>query len=240
LIYYRVIRYWKLHRWTPFVRFFPEAHKAVQIKLNLDELIKTLYVGEKVKKYAVNDNAATAKAAIRLSEHLTQYLCDNHTLSLGVGDTFKATVAGAKMLELLEKSKSLAKLTHQSGPALRQLREACQKTGIKFTKLKNPNDTRWNSQHETMKSTLKLRPALDLLFSEDPDGFWGTKEISAAEWKLMQGAVEVLELALIVTKAWEVEETPTMNGVLEQIYNLTCQLKEFINNPQICRYDLTM
>ena len=55
-----------------------------------------------------------------------------------------------------------------------------------------------------MKSVLRLKEPLDLLFAEDPDG-----SVKLAEWKLMQ-EVEV------VTKAWE--ESLTMNGVLEQIY----------------------
>ena len=42
-----------------FVKFFPEAHKAVQIKIALDEMIERLEVDNPdLKKYAVNDNAA--------------------------------------------------------------------------------------------------------------------------------------------------------------------------------------
>ena len=51
----------------------------------------------------------------------------------------------------------------------------------------------------------------------------------------MEGAVEMLEEVEVVTKAWEVEESPTMNGVLEQIYNLVSKLQEFILIPQKCR-----
>ena len=86
-----------------------------------------------------------------------------------------------------------------------------------------------------MKSVLRLKEPLDLLFAEDPDGLWSAKQITLAEWKLMQGAVEVLEEVEVVTKAWEVEVSPTMNGVLEQIYNLTTKLQEFISSPQKCR-----
>ena len=74
-----------------------------------------------------------------------------------------------------------------------------------------------------------------MLFAEDPDGLWSAKQITLAEWKLMEGAVEVLEEVEVVTKAWEVEESPTMNGVLEQLYNLTSKLQEFILIPQKCR-----
>ena len=227
---------WKLRRWTPFVKFFPNAHKAVQIKIALDEMIEMLGVeNPELKKYAVNDNAANAKAAIRLSNYLIQYLCDNHTLQLGVVDSFKSNIYGAKTAEVLDKSKILSRLTHQSGPALRHLRDACSRLKVKFRKLKNPNETRWNSQYDCMKSTLRLKEPLDLLFAEDPDGLWSAKQITLAEWKLMQGAVEVLEEVEVVTKAWEVEVSPTMNGVLEQIYNLTTKLQEFISSPQKCR-----
>ena len=229
-------RKWKLRRWTPYVKFFSDAHKAVHIKIALDEMIESLEVDNpELKKYAVNDNAANAKAAIRLSSYLVQYLCDNHTLQLGVVDTFKSNIYGAKTTEVLDKSKILSRLTHQSGPALRHLRAACSRLKVKFRKLKNPNETRWNSQHDCMKSTLRLKEPLDLLFAEDPDGLWSAKQITLAEWKLMQGAVEVLEEVEVVTKAWEVEVSPTMNGVLEQIYNLTTKLQEFISSPQKCR-----
>ena len=218
------------------MKYFPEAHTAVQMKVTLDGMIESLQLTEeKLKKYAVNDNAANAKAAIRLSQYLHQYLCDNHTMQLAVGDTFKASVSGARMTEVLAKSKDLAKLTHTSGPALKELREACKSVGIKFTKLKNPNETRWNSSHTNMKSVLKLKPALEKLFRDDVDDKWSTRELTATEWKLLQGAVEVLEEVVLVTKAWEVEEEPTMNGVLEQIYNLTSKLENFIACPQKCR-----
>ena len=229
-------RKWKLRRWTPYVKFFPDAHKAVHIKIALDKMIESLEVDNpELKKYAVNDNAANAKAAIRLSSYLIQYLCDNHTLQLGVVDTFKSTIYGAKTTEVLDKSKILSKLTHQSGPALRHLRDSCSRLKVKFRKLKNPNETRWNSQYACMKSVIRLKEPLDLLFAEDPDGLWSAKQITLAEWKLMEGAVEVLEQVEVVTKAWEVEESPTMNGVLEQIYNLVSKLQEFILIPQKCR-----
>ena len=86
-----------------------------------------------------------------------------------------------------------------------------------------------------MKSVLRLKEPLNMLFAEDPDGLWSTKQITLAEWKRMEGAVEVLEEVEVVTKAWEVEESPTMNGVLEQLYNLTSMLQEFILIPQKCR-----
>ena len=47
----------------------------------------------------------------------------------------------------------------------------------------------------------------------------------------MEGAAEVLQVVEVVTKAWEVEESPTMNGTLEQLYNLASKLQKFILIP---------
>ena len=126
-------------------------------------------------------------------------------------------------------------MTHTSSIAKRELREACKSVGIIFTTLKNPCETRWNSQHMNMKSVLKLKPALQKLFREDLGDIWSSRELTASEWKLLQGAVEILEEVLLVTKAWEVETEPTINCVLEQIYNLTSKLEDFIADPLKCR-----
>ena len=88
---------------------------------------------------------------------------------------------------MLDKSKILSKLTHQSGPALRHLRGACSRLKVKFRKLKNPNETRWNCQYACMKSVLRLNEPLNMLFAEDPEGLWSNKQITLGEWKLMEG-----------------------------------------------------
>ena len=108
--------------------------------------------------------------------------------------------------------------------------------GIKYTSIKNPNDTRWNSQHDNLDSILKLRPALDELFDEDENDTWRNHRLSASEWKLAKGAHEVLKHVLLVTKCFETEATPTMNLVLEQLYTLTTNIELFIKEKNNCRY----
>ena len=80
-----------------------------------------------------------------------------------------------------------------------------------------------------MKSVLILKPALQKLFREDLGDIWSSRELTASEGKLLQGSVEILEEVLVVTKAWEVETETTINCVLEQIYNLTIKLDDFIS-----------
>ena len=74
-------------------------------------------------------------------------------MQLGIMDTFH-NVDG--MQTVLEKSKRLAAFTHRTTTELEKLKEQAVVDNIKFRKLKNPQDTRWNSQHENMASVLDL------------------------------------------------------------------------------------
>ena len=91
---YHLSRDWILHRWTPFVKYFPESHTGVLIKLKIDGMIEQLGLATPSlltaallhpsetpamlneapppKKYVVNDNAPNAVLAIKLSPNLIQ------------------------------------------------------------------------------------------------------------------------------------------------------------------------
>ena len=176
--------------------------------------------------------------AIRESLYLEQYLCDTHTLQLSIRDCFEA-VQGMK--KLLTKTKDLAKMTHQStSVANQQLKNQCQQMGIKYLKLKNPTETRWNSQEMNMGSVLNLKPVLQVLFTEDEGNIWAPFSLSASEWKLLQGACTILQPFKLATKTWEAEKTPTINLVIERMYTLHEGLRAFITNQGNCRYNLSI
>ena len=146
-----------------------------------------------------------------------------------VGDYFKiGEVSGVRMEEVLGKAKSIAKFSHQSSVALRTLKEAARNANLKFTKLKNPNVTRWNSAWQCMESLLKNKAVLDIVFEEEEGEEWTSRKLSSSEWKLLQGAVEVLRFVQVVTKSWEAEATPTVNLVISELYTLETKLKDFI------------
>ena len=99
-------------RWTPYVAPFPASHTGKNISLGLDTMIESLGLdGQQWDLFCVNDNASNKKLGIKLSKHLEQYLCDIHTLELGVKDTFK-NVLGMK--SLMKKTRAIAKYTHKS------------------------------------------------------------------------------------------------------------------------------
>ena len=130
-------------------------------------------------------------------------------------------------------------MTHQStSVANQQLKDKCKEMGIKYKKLQNPNDTRWNSQLTNMESVLHLKTVIQALCEEDETDTWSAHSLTLAEWKLLQGAVTVLKPFLVATKAWEAEKTPTMNLAIERIYTLHEGLNEFTSNPRNCRYGI--
>ena len=70
-----------------------------------------------------------------MSAHLTQYLCDIHTIELCVKDTFNNTPG---MKTILKKTKKLAKFTHKSTVAAKELKREAEKQNIPFRKIANP------------------------------------------------------------------------------------------------------
>ena len=188
-----------------------------------------------ILKVAINDNASNCKKAIRVSQYLIQYLCGIHTLQLANVDTFKSTsVAGVSMKNVLSKCKKLANRVKLSGPATLALKTACREINLPYTSLKNPNKTRWNSQHTNLKSVIKLKPALLKLANEDTSGDWAPRMLTPSEWKLAEQAAIILEQPLLVTKAWEAETTPTINLVVEQLFSMKMKV-EAVLRTSVCR-----
>ena len=220
-------RDWIIHRWTPFVRHFPDNHTGVNIKLNIDDMISRLRLDTlKIDKYVVNDNASNAVCAIKLSPDLTQILCANHTLNLAVEDTFKDVSVGVTtMKDVLAKGKVLSNAVKRSGPLMQEFKNACKEVGIAYTTMKNPNDTRWNSEVTNLSSILKVEKALIWLVNQDETGQWSSKVFSPTEWRLAKAAVKVLQVPLLVTKVWEAEKNPTMNLVISEVYGMRERLE---------------
>ena len=271
---------WKFHRWTPYVKHFPDRHTGAKIKLILDEMIGSLLpatvrrdgnqahgvgvrhvpreqvvlgpnvvqgeaqgggaryvshverggvcsVSQDIVKYVVNDNDASAKLAIKLSPDLNQILCAIHTLQLGIGDAFKdVSIGSAAMTKVLQKGKTLANTVKRSGPLAQDLKGACVAIKIPYTSLKNPNDTRWNSEVKNLESIIKLKKALVWLVNNaDTTAQWSAMVFSPAEWRLAEAAVTILRIPLKVTKMWEGEVYPTMNLVVSELFEMKEKLK---------------
>ena len=225
---------WRMQRFTPFVHPFPGRHTGVRISLELDDMMDDLNFDMNTDKVCVSDNASNMKVAMAQSYHLRDYFCDIHTLQLGIGDTFKNTEG---MLTVLNKGKKIAKFCHQSTTAMEQLRASALRNNIAFRKPQNPGKTRWDSQLDNMKSVLHLKAAIEDLESREPE--WEDKALSRSEWKLLEGAVKLLEPFKETTKVWQYESIPTINLVVDRIYCMEEELLEFIANRNNDKFGIT-
>ena len=227
-------KFWHLHRFTPFVKPFPQSHTGVNISLGLSDMILELNLnGDAIDLTCVNDNASNMKLGIKLTPGLDQYLCDNHTLELANGGAFK-NVEG--MANVCKKTKAMSKFTHQSNVALEELKREAAKEGIPFRKLKNPPDTRWSGRYDNLASVLHLKRAIKNLCGENES--WEAFALTQTEWKLVEGAVKCLKPVKRMIKALEGEKEPTMDKVIAEVLNIQTTLRTFINTPGNCGYGI--
>ena len=225
---------WNMLRFTPFVQPFPGRHTGVRISMELDDMIDDLDFNVETDKVCVCDNASNMKVAIAKSFHVREYFCNIHTLQLGVIDTFKNVVG---MKAVLDKCKAVAKFCHQSTCAMEQLRAAAKRKDVPFRKPQNPGKTRWDSQHDTMKSIFHLKPALEDLETTEVD--WEDKALSKSDWKLLEGAIRLLESFRDTTKIWQFESIPTVNLVVDRVFCMEEELKDFISDGRNDKFGIT-
>ena len=225
---------WKLYRFTPYVAPFPARHTGKNISLSLDAMVEELGLsGGDWELFAINDNAANVKLGIKLSLYLSQYLCDIHTLELAVKDCFKNTQG---MSEVVKKCKAIGKFMHQSTEATKKVKNQAIKDKIVFKKVANPPNTRWSGHFDNLASVLHLKkPLTNILATYDE---WAEHELTVSDWKLIEGAVELLKPVKDTVKAFEAEKEPTMHRVIERIYSMKSQIDAFIGKPSNNRYGI--
>ena len=161
-----------------------------------------------------------------MSDHLSQHLCDIHTLELCVKDSFNNTPG---MKTILKKTKKLAKFVHKSTVAARELKREAKKQNIPYRKIANPPNTRWSGRLKNLSSCQHLQKPIMQLTSTKEN--WHRHNITPLEWKLISGATALLEPVKDTVEALEGEKEPTMDRVLERIYSMHCVLDEFIADP---------
>ena len=216
----------RLHRWTPYCRTMgDDRHTGENISEHLDAMIEDLSINDQ-EQYCVTDNAANIMLGVRTSNLLSED-CKNHTLQLVINDSFK-NVDG--MQHALDKTKAIAALCHKSSNVNNQLHSYCDRFGHRPNAIPQQNATRWNSSYYCMKATLLHKQCIDTMGTDEklPDDMVP----SLSEWKMIEGACEVLGAFEETTKIWEMEKRPTLNLVTKRIYNHTVTLQEYIENKK--------
>ena len=156
---------------------FPARHTGKNICLGLEAMVEELGLdGEQWELFSINDNASNVKLGIKMSRHLQQYLCDIHTLELGVKDTFKNVIG---MKALLKKTKAIGKFLHQSTVATTELKGAAAKEKVPYKKVENPPNTRWSGCHDNLASVFHLKKPLQYLSSTNEN--WTVHSLNPGE-----------------------------------------------------------
>ena len=120
---------------------------------------------------------------------------------------------------------------------MEQLRSAAKRKDVPFRKSQNPGKTRWDSQHVTMKSIFHIKPALEDLETTEVD--WEDKALSKSDWKLLEGAIRLLESFRDTTKIWQFESIPTVNLVVDRVFSMEEELKDFISDGRNDKFGIT-
>ena len=67
---------------------------------------------------------------------------------------------------------------------------------------------------------------------------WAEHELTVGDWKLIEGAVELLKPVRDTVKALEAEKEPTMHRVIERVYTMKAEIDAFISEPSNNRYGI--
>ena len=170
-------------------------------------------IGQEVRKTCVSDNAANILLGVRLSE-LNSYGCNIHWQQLGIKNTFE-NVRG--MTKALKTCQALATHLHKSDVDNKLLAAECQKQDHYPKSIKAYQETRWDSQWTCMDSVMYHEKCLESLAKE---GHLVGIVPTISEFLLIKGARKVLEECKITTKLWEGEKAPTINLVIDRLYNM--------------------
>ena len=220
-----ITKEWSMVSFTPYVRPFPARHTGANISVCLDEMIESLKLNSSdFVLLSVNDNASNMHLAIELSEHLIETNCSIHTLELVVKDGVKNTQS---VINVLKKSKGIAKYVNKSTVATTDLKKACEECNIQFKKPVNPPNTRWCGFYKNLDSILHLKSALLYLNSEDN---WKEHVLSVADWKLIEATSSLLKYFSETVLIFESESQPTMHEVIPRIFSLNERLSSFIES----------
>ena len=223
----------ELKKFFPFVSYFGERkHSGENLLITMDVFMDILEL-HGIEIVIVADNASNNKVMIRLSDELDAYYCCIHTLQLCVRGIFKSKIVSLDVKDVVVKSNNLAVFVRRSEKNKNDLKNACEAAGIKFIMPKKSNKTRWNSTVVNLCSVLHLLPAFQHLVNTDTNLEWYDKVLNAAEVKLVEALVEMLERFKVTCKIWESDLKPTIQTVIPELWNLKDYLEKTKNDGEL-------
>ena len=148
--------------------------------------------------------------------------CANHKLQNCIKKAFRDT---ENVTKVLTKAKKLAKHIRKSPLANNHLKDACEKTGHKFLRMKSCIDIRWNTQLDCFDRLLYHRECLDRMERKRQLESVSASVLTRKQWRILEQLVEILKPLKVATKVLESETEPTINRVGEIVFDETERLK---------------
>lgn len=160
--------------------------------------------------YVVTDNGRNFTSAVARSPWCGVQ-CFGHTLQLCVSDA-KKEVAGFS--ELCAKARAIVGRYKRSAKARGRLMEIQKNMQLDPLEVVQDVPTRWNSEHAMMARLVKLRVPVTVELSECET----VENLNSSEWKLMSGAVKVLQPLEQATTDLSGDSYPTLSQVIPLLH----------------------
>ena len=157
-------------------------------------------------------------------------------MQLAINGVFELTILAIEVDEVMDKCKKLAKFVRRSETRKNELKDACKETETNFILPQLPNTTRQNSKEANVSSTIKLKHPLQHITQADTSLRWSEVVLNAAEFKLLENLVEILERIKVASKVWEADKKPTIQTVIPELFNIQDTLKRKAGSGNRERY----
>ncbi|XP_063231191.1 zinc finger BED domain-containing protein 4-like [Bacillus rossius redtenbacheri] len=202
------------------ISHFPGNHTGEAISSKLTEFLHTWGLAEvTVPIYVVSDKARNIVNAVSLSgyEHIQ---CFAHLLQLAISDAKK----GLGIIDLLASARNIVTYYSHSNVARERLHSNQKQGGFPVHELIQMVDTRWNSEYLMLSRLLEQKqPVMADLVENGRDG------LSAKDWKMAEGMVQVLQPIYDATKEMCVDRLPTLPMVIPVLIGIDSVLKKHID-----------
>ena len=220
---------WKLHKITTSCKVFNEEHSGENIRNLLERESNSLDLPETTSKFNVTDTASDIVCGRRFGGYCN-FSCCNHKLQLCLDDADKQP-QNAGALDSVAAARSLVTFASHSGPFHKKMKRFCRKKKHRFTKLHPDVKTRWNSKYHMIQRVMAHRSCIQEM---ELTGAAPRKMpvLEVADWRNLGKLEKILKPLDKVTKVWESESQPTMSSVGEEVFNLTQDLKDILDEAE--------
>ncbi|XP_077280023.1 zinc finger BED domain-containing protein 4-like [Temnothorax americanus] len=220
---------------------FSGKHDAAAVCGKVADAITELNLGDdEIEKYIVSDNGTNMVKALSEPSEKTMsdaslpdilknkrswqhVLCYNHTLQLAISDTRKKIDSNA----VIEKVSSMVARYNRSKTSRESLQFFQEEHKLPLHDLIQMVSTRWDSEFLMLERFVEQKAAIT---SEQCKA--GVNSLTAQEWKLAEGYVEVLRPVANFTAEMGSCKKPTLSMVLPVLFEIKSTLEDFIKKSK--------